>query len=125
MILPYLVEKFFSGSSIRAETLNNNFNQTLYIGQEVASRSISSLGGTMQGQFNLGKGVNLNFEGSTDDAHETTLTVQNPTADRTITLPNVTGTVITNGDSGSVSTGMIADNAITSAKILDGKCHYI
>jgi len=101
--------EFFAGSSIRADTLNDNFNQTLYIGQEVASRSISSLGGTMQGQFNLGKGVNLNFEGSTDDAHETTLTAQNPTADRTITLPNVSGTVVTTGDSGSVSNGMLAD----------------
>jgi hypothetical protein len=33
------------------------------------------------------------FEGATDDAYETTLTVTDPTADRTITLPNVTGTV--------------------------------
>ena len=29
------------------------------------------------------------------DAHETTLTVVDPTADRTITLPNETGTLIT------------------------------
>ena len=101
--------EFFSGSSIRAETLNSNFNQTLYVGQEVASRSISSLGGTMQGQLVLGKDVNLSFEGSTDDAHETTLTVTNPTADRTITLPNVSGTVVTTGDTGSVSNTMLAD----------------
>jgi hypothetical protein len=33
------------------------------------------------------------FEGSSADAHETTLTVTNPTADRTITLPDTTGTV--------------------------------
>ena len=33
------------------------------------------------------------FEGSTADAHETTLNVVDPTADRTITLPNVSGTV--------------------------------
>ena len=33
------------------------------------------------------------FEGATADAHETTLTVAEPTSDRTITLPNVTGTV--------------------------------
>ena len=32
------------------------------------------------------------FEGATDDANETTLVVD-PTADRTITLPNLTGTV--------------------------------
>ena len=35
------------------------------------------------------------FEGATADAHETTLTVTEPTADRTITLPNETGTLIT------------------------------
>jgi hypothetical protein len=33
------------------------------------------------------------FEGATADAHETTLTIAEPTADRTITLPNVSGTI--------------------------------
>jgi hypothetical protein len=33
------------------------------------------------------------FEGDTNDDFETTLTVTDPTADRTITLPNLTGTV--------------------------------
>jgi hypothetical protein len=34
------------------------------------------------------------FEGATADAHETTLTVIDPTQDNTITLPNTTGTVV-------------------------------
>ena len=33
------------------------------------------------------------FEGATDDAHETTLTTVDPTGDRTIQLPNVSGTI--------------------------------
>ena len=37
---------------------------------------------------------NIIFEGATEDAHETTLTVVDPTADRTVTLPNITGTVL-------------------------------
>jgi hypothetical protein len=37
--------------------------------------------------------VNIIFEGTTDNGFETTLTVADPTADRTITLPNATGTV--------------------------------
>ena len=37
------------------------------------------------------------YEGSTANSHETTLTVTAPTADRTITLPNATGTLITHG----------------------------
>jgi len=39
----------------------------------------------------------LAFEGSTNDANETTLNVIDPTADRTITLPDETGTVATQG----------------------------
>ena len=33
------------------------------------------------------------FEGATADAHETTLTIVDPTGDRTINLPNVSGTI--------------------------------
>ena len=47
------------------------------------------------------------FEGATDDDNETTLTVIDPTADRTISLPNVSGTFITTGDSGTVSKDML------------------
>jgi hypothetical protein len=54
------------------------------------------------------------FEGSTADASEIVLTVVDPTADRTITLPNVTGTVITTGDTDTITGSMIADNAIDS-----------
>ena len=41
----------------------------------------------------LNDGNDLKFEGTTGDAHETTLTAGEPTGDRTITLPNLTGTV--------------------------------
>ena len=43
-------------------------------------------------------GSNLIFEGFLENAFETILTVDEPTVDRTITLPNVTGTVITTGN---------------------------
>ena len=43
-------------------------------------------------------GSSITFEGATADSYETTLAVTDPTADRTITLPNVTGTVITTGN---------------------------
>jgi hypothetical protein len=43
-----------------------------------------------------GVGTSIVFEGSTADDFETTLTVVDPTADRTITLPNVSGTVTIN-----------------------------
>ncbi len=34
------------------------------------------------------------FEGASADAHETTLSIEDPTADRTITLPNATGQLV-------------------------------
>jgi len=46
----------------------------------------------------LDQGANLVFEGNLANAFETTLTVQEPTADRTITLPNQSGTVAMDGD---------------------------
>ena len=55
------------------------------------------------------------FEGSSADNFETRLTAENATAaDRTITLPNVSGTVITTGDTDTV-TGTMINNTITSA----------
>lgn len=57
------------------------------------------------------------FEGSTDDAYETVLSVVEPTGDRLITLPNRTGTVITDGDTGTVTSTMIADGTIVNGDI--------
>jgi len=49
----------------------------------------------------------LTFEGATADAYETTLAVTDPTADRTITLPNAEGTVaLTNG---TIATATLAE----------------
>ncbi len=85
--------------------------------QEVDTEKLPKAGGTMTGDLNLGTSTNVVFEGSSADDYETTLTVTNPTADRTITFPNVTGTVVTSGDTGSVTSTMIADGAIVNADI--------
>lgn len=69
---------------------------------------------TITSDMTIRPSVTLIFEGATDDAFETTLTVADPTADRTITLPNVSGTVITTGDTDTV-TGTMINNTITSA----------
>jgi hypothetical protein len=63
--------------------------------------------------------TSITFEGSTADDYETTLTVVDPTADRTITLPNVTGTVVTSGDTGTVTATMLASDSVTTVKITD------
>jgi len=43
-------------------------------------------------------GANLVFEGYLANAYETTLTAAEPTADRTLTLPNASGVLTTEGD---------------------------
>ena len=50
-------------------------------------------------QLQLQQDVDIRFEGSTNDTNRTTLTVTDPTANRTITLPDETGTVHTSGGS--------------------------
>tara|TARA_B100000029_G_scaffold138214_1_gene133162 strand:+ start:1768 stop:2475 length:708 start_codon:yes stop_codon:yes gene_type:complete len=57
------------------------------------------------------------FEGATADAYETTVTVTDPTADRTITIPNVTGSVVTTGDSNTVTGTMIAADTVAEANM--------
>ena len=48
-------------------------------------------------------GSSITFEGSTANEYETTLAITDPTADRTITLPNATGTVVLADGSGNVT----------------------
>ena len=99
-------------------------------------------------------GSSIEFEGATADSYETTLQVEDPTADRTITLPNATGQVVlrdttdtltnktialgsntisgstsdfntaltdanfvTTGDTGTVTSTMIADGTIVNGDI--------
>jgi len=88
--------------------------------QELDDDKLAKAGGTVTGQVLIGTTGSLVFEGSTADDFETTLAVTDPTADRTITLPNVTGTVVTTGDTGTVTSTMIADGTIVNADIASG-----
>ena len=54
--------------------------------------------------MNVAEDGTIIFEGATADDHETTLTVVDPTADRTVSLPNASGTVIISDSSTSVTT---------------------
>ena len=63
------------------------------------------------------------FEGSTEDDNETTLGVVDPTADRTINLPNESGTVITTGT--TANTFITGQTSIASAGIDSGNDELI
>ena len=65
---------------------------------DLAAAALARTGGVMTGALEIGSSGSLVFEGSTNDAFETTLTVVDPTADHTITLPNFTGTVALTSD---------------------------
>ena len=56
------------------------------------------------------------FEGTTSDDFETTLTVIDPTADRTVSLPNATGTIVLQDDTATLTNKTIngPDNTITN-----------
>jgi hypothetical protein len=54
----------------------------------------------------------LVFEGTTDDDFEVSLNGGNPTADRTITLPNNTGTLITTGSTDAITESMMGPDSI-------------
>tara|TARA_R100000687_G_C6412159_1_gene146968 strand:- start:25 stop:393 length:369 start_codon:yes stop_codon:yes gene_type:complete len=97
---------FTAGTSIVASQMNTNFSEvvtwatgTPYIS---ASGSLTTVRGTLSvtelATFVAGIKIDgsnpvITFEGSTADAYETLLHITDPTADRTITLPDAAGTV--------------------------------
>lgn len=75
---------------------------------DLANAALPRAGGTITGEVVIGSAGTLLFEGSTDDAFEIQLAAADATADRIVTLPNVTGTIITTGDTGTVTNTMLA-----------------
>ena len=75
------------------------------------NENLTTTGTLTSGNFTCGTitstGASIVFEGATADAYETTITVTDPTADRTITVPNETGTLLTTGTSDTVDSTML------------------
>ena len=63
----------------------------------VTLQGVTDIGAVTTNNITL-NGANLVFEGLVENAFETTLTVAEPTSDRTITLPNQSGVVAMDGD---------------------------
>ena len=63
----------------------------------VTLQDVTTTGAVTNNDITL-DGADIIFEGALANAFETTLTVAEPTADRTITLPNQSGTVAMDGD---------------------------
>ena len=67
----------------------------------------------------LNTGKNLVFEGATDNSFETTFTVTDPTADRTVTFPDASGTAILTGGSRQVAGSLIALDTVAEENMAD------
>ena len=59
----------------------------------------------------------VEFDGSTAGTFKTTITVTDPTADRTITIPDITGTLITSADTNTITSSMIAPGALSGSDL--------
>ena len=90
------------------EQLRNQFNNLVadVDGLETGTKAFSTITATDTNTTTLSvlEDGTIVFEGATDDGNETTLTVVDPTADRTISLPNASGTVIVSDSSTNVTT---------------------
>lgn len=93
---------------------------------ELETEKLAKAGGTMTGELLIGNTGSFAFEGSTDNAYETYLAATDPTADRTITFPDASGTVVLSGAivnadinaAAAIAFSKLA--ALTSANILVG-----
>ena len=56
----------------------------------------------------------ITFEGATADAHETVLAITDPTADRTITFPDASGTIVTTAATQTLTNKTLTAPVITS-----------
>jgi len=64
--------------------------------------------------------ASITFEGATADAFETTLTVVDPTADRTITLPNTSGTVVLKDSVDTLTNKTLTSPTISGSPVITG-----
>jgi hypothetical protein len=65
----------------------------------------------------LGAGNTIIFEGATNDGFETTVTVADPTADRTVTLPDATTTLVGTNTTDTLTNKTLTSPTINSATI--------
>lgn len=93
--------------------------------QELDDEKLAKNGGTITGQVIFGTTASLVFEGSTADDYETTLAVTDPTADRTITLPNQSGTVLVSGNASIVNADISASAEIAVSKLANGTARQL
>jgi hypothetical protein len=99
------------GATLTTTELNYVDGVTSAIQTQLDTKSPSA-NPTFTGTVTLDTGVNIVFEGTTANSFETTLTAGDPTDDRTITLPDLTTTLV-----GRDTTDTLTNKTITSPTI--------
>ena len=102
---------FTAGTSIVASQMNTNFGEVVTWATGTPFISATGLTTSITGDLTVtelatfvagikidGSNPVITFEGSTANAYETVINVTDPTADRTLTLPDATGTVALTSD---------------------------
>lgn len=103
----FTVDRAQEGTTAKSFSANDRIELRLTVGtfESRMGEKMDKAGGTFTGQItvtggdiNVGAGGKIVMEGVTDDAFEATIDPGNPTADRTITLPDQSGTVAMTSD---------------------------
>ena len=106
-----VTNSFTAGTAIVAAQMNTNFSDIVSWSTGSPTLSTSGQTTTINGALTVtqaatfsdqiylnGSTQQIQFEGSSADAHETFIGAANATADRTITFPDATGTVALTSD---------------------------
>ena len=122
-----VTNSFTAGTSIVASQMNTNFSEVVtwatgtpyisasgYLTTVRGTLSVTELATFVAGIEIQGSNPVITFEGSTADAYETVIHITDPTADRTLTLPDATGTVALTSDITTPVTAVTATLPIVS-----------
>ena len=106
------------GNEVAVTFTNPTADRSVVFGDGAGTVMLSSLATNVPDAANAVTGASngLVYEGSAADANETTLTSTNPTADRTITIPDASGTVVLIGTATHSYGALHADWTLTAAE---------
>ena len=105
-----------TGDTLRAAAtkINNNFTEIYAVLGGKTATDLSASAATLTTKITLSDSATglIRFEGTTADAHETTLQVVEPTGDRQIVFPNASGNVVLDS-----STNTLTNKTLTSPTV--------
>jgi len=85
--------------------------------QELDDEKLAKTGGTITGELLIGSGGSFKFEGSTADDYELEIAAVDPTADRTVTIPNQSGNFLISGNASIVNADIATNASIAYSKL--------